>query len=79
MKLHARHISLKVLALEGIFYRLHNLVLGAVVFYIFFQDATIAFSGSLAINILHTAFYYHFHFWWSRYVMIGERKHDNKR
>lgn len=75
-KLHKRQISLSKLILEGICYRIHNFILEVIIFYVLFRNIALALSGSVAISIMHTLFYYHFHFWWTRYIKLGKNDLD---
>jgi hypothetical protein len=71
IKLHKRKISLTTLMIEGLCYRIHNIVLGSIVFYIMYKNISLAFASSIGINLLHMFLYYHFHFWFSRYIKLG--------
>ena len=66
-----RKIRTKRLAVSGIVYRLHVILIQSIFFWILTHRWKWAISTSLAWNVLNTAVYYNYHYWFARLFKLG--------
>jgi len=73
-----RKIKVSLLAIEGIVYRIHIIIIQSIFWYIFYGltantwEWSWAISSSLIWNVFNTALYYNYHYWFARLFKIGK-------
>jgi len=69
--MHFRKIRIRLLALQGVFYRLFVTCFEVVFFWILTGELKIALGISVGWNILNICIYYAFHYTWAKTFKLG--------
>lgn len=68
-----RKIKLGLLGLSGLVYRCYAIVIQSIVLWILIGEWRFAVSVSFAMNLLSTAIYYSYHYWFARLFEMRKR------
>jgi hypothetical protein len=71
-----RKIRVKLLGASGVVYRLHVILVQTIFFFILTGRWEWALGASIAWNVINTALYYNYHYWFARLFRLGVNDDD---